>query len=566
MGDCVFKLPYKLEGGKIYVLTLSMETATLIIRTKPSEAEIYVDNQKVGTGEAVCPVSIGDDHRYKVVCDLYYTQEGTVKFSKREEKTITVELEPNFGYVSIKTEPSGADVYIDEQKVGKTPYLMKKVLFGTHVVELKKIGYEDHAEVLDIQRGEVNKQLENVTLTAKPVINGTLSITSTPDGADITLDGEYMGRTPQTFDVLVGEYKITLTKKGYTPDSKTVVVNENLTTEVNIYLKSGKEIVISSDANGDKIYVDGKYMGDTPLTAYMDCGEHEVKAMRGSRTMTKKLTVTQTMASNTLKFVFPVGAGQGVFTVAPGKQVVFSPGVLQYNKQTKTWRFAETQLKLNNEGEDGWMSGMAWGTSGYNDKWPDVFSQNDLDYGDGEDKDIAGTNYDWGVYCTISNSDDKGWRTLTIDELRYLFTKRNTQSGVLFARAKVNNVSGIILLPDNWKTSYYQLNDVNLLNPYYNKTSSKDNFFEHNIISLQDWTEKLEANGAIFMPTSYFIRGSKYWSSTNFGKIKKGEYGAYTIEFTDSWAHGFEISRSIAKGYVPRRQESCYVRLVRDVK
>ena len=40
MGDCLFRLPYQLEADRVYELTLSMETATLIIRATPKSCKI----------------------------------------------------------------------------------------------------------------------------------------------------------------------------------------------------------------------------------------------------------------------------------------------------------------------------------------------------------------------------------------------------------------------------------------------------------------------------------------------------------------------------------------------
>jgi len=294
MGDCTFKLPYKLEGHKIYVLTLGMETATLVIRTIPTNAEIYIDNQKVGTGEAISAVSIGGEHRYRVVCEDYYTKEGVVVFSKREEKSINVELEPNFSYIIIKTDPSGADVYIDDVKVGTTPYQMKKITLGNHVVELKKNGYESYADMISIIRGEINRQLENVPLTAMRVAYGTIFVTSTPEGADINIDGEYKGRTPQTIEMLIGEHTIVVIKEGSSPASKTVTVNENQTTNVSLYLESGREIAISTNGTGDKIYVDGNYIGVSPLKTIMGYGNHNVEAVRGDKKSKKSIKVEKT--------------------------------------------------------------------------------------------------------------------------------------------------------------------------------------------------------------------------------------------------------------------------------
>lgn len=95
MGDCVFSIPHKLEGHKIYSMTLSLETATLVIQTVPAEADIFIDNEKVGVGYASNAVSIGVEHKYRVSYKDYYSKEGVVYFEKMETRIIKVELEPN---------------------------------------------------------------------------------------------------------------------------------------------------------------------------------------------------------------------------------------------------------------------------------------------------------------------------------------------------------------------------------------------------------------------------------------------------------------------------------------
>ena len=216
MGEFEFALPSKLEAKGVYELILGMETATLVIRAVPAEAEIYVDNKKVGTGEAICAVSIGSEHRYRVQCDDYYTLEDKVKFDKSERKEIPVSLQPNFGYITIKSEPSGAEVYIDDKKVGTTPYQMKRLALGSHVVEIRKEGYDSYADMVTVKNGEVNRQMENVKLTEIRVPVGSMELSSSPSGAIITINGRQYGQTPKTLTGFeVGTYTVYFSKEGY---------------------------------------------------------------------------------------------------------------------------------------------------------------------------------------------------------------------------------------------------------------------------------------------------------------------------------------------------------------
>ena len=227
MGEFEFKLPSKLEPKCGYDLVLGMETGTLVIRTVPTNAEIYIDNEKVGTGYASKAVAVGSEHSYKVQCNNYYPKEGRIYFSQKEEQSLNVELDPNFGYITIKSEPSGAEVYVDDEKVGTTPYLMKKIKLGQHVVELRKTGYESTADMVTIKIGEPNTQLENVKLTAIRVPMGSLELSSNPTGAIITINGKQYGQTPKTItEFEVGTYTVYFSKEGYENLAQTVTVKD----------------------------------------------------------------------------------------------------------------------------------------------------------------------------------------------------------------------------------------------------------------------------------------------------------------------------------------------------
>jgi hypothetical protein len=46
---------------------------------------------------------------------------------------------------------------------------------------------------------------------------GTIDVPSTPDGAEITVDGKLMGTTPSTLHLPAGDHTIRLEKAGFQP-------------------------------------------------------------------------------------------------------------------------------------------------------------------------------------------------------------------------------------------------------------------------------------------------------------------------------------------------------------
>ena len=206
-----------------------------------------------------------------------------------------------------------------------------------------------------------------------------------------------------------------------------------------------------------------------------------------------------------------------VFSVGYNKKVLFSQGNLQYQASTSTWRFAGHQYDIIGSDNSnisssysGWIDLFGWGTSGYNGKNPYMTSTDYSDYGDGNN-DIAGTNYDWGVYNAISNGGNQAgqWRTLTKDEWEFLINTR-TDASSKKGFATVNDVTGLILLPNNWTLP----NGLTFI--------SGDGNFAQNTYSTADWA-KMEAHGAVFLPAAGHREGTDvvsvgsyglYWSST----------------------------------------------------
>lgn len=207
----------------------------------------------------------------------------------------------------------------------------------------------------------------------------------------------------------------------------------------------------------------------------------------------------------------------GRFSVSATTQVSFSMGNLQYQASTDTWRFAENQYDVIGKDNknmsstySGWIDLFGWGTSGYESKYPYMNSTDYSDYGD-EGNDIAGTDYDWGVYNAISNGGNKAgmWRTLTSGEWYYLFDTR-TNAKNLRGKATVNGQTGYILLPDGWST------------PSGLTFTADPGDFTTNSYSADEWS-KMEYAGAVFLPCAGFRNVSgvslvgflgTYWSST----------------------------------------------------
>ncbi|MBP3763962.1 MAG: hypothetical protein J6I49_08840 [Bacteroidales bacterium] len=244
------------------------------------------------------------------------------------------------------------------------------------------------------------------------------------------------------------------------------------------------------------------------------------------------------------------GTLPGVFSISAANRIAFSRGNLQCRASTQTWRFAQHQEDMVGTAnanismtDTGWIDLFGYGTSGYNGKYPHTSSSSVSSYVTG---DIATTHYDWGVHNTIEGGGDTAgvWRTLAANEWNYLVSGRSNATA-LRARATVNGIPGLILLPDNWTAVsgvaiYTNANDFTTNN--YNNTQ---------------WNQLQDA-GAVFLPAAGYRDGVTLSKVTQVGYYWSSSYYGSNTSYIFSFGSDIQfLSRYVFYGYS--------VRLVRDL-
>jgi PEGA domain len=158
--------------------------------------------------------------------------------------------------------------------------------------------------------------------TATPVvIPGQLVLDSTPQGAQVQIDGasDPSWVTPFTLtNIQPGQHTITVSKSGYATDTRTVSITSANRATTQIHLAQlVATLVVKSDPPGASVYVDGRSMNaKTPAQVSVDKGQHLVLVrMAGylDETMNGQFTLGQTLNfSPTLQ---PLGNVDSIKTV-----------------------------------------------------------------------------------------------------------------------------------------------------------------------------------------------------------------------------------------------------------
>lgn len=143
-----------------------------------------------------------------------------IRFSSKAEE-ILFGIKPKSG-ISILSNPSEANVFLDGKEVGKTPFEDKNLGVRDYLVRVEKdqaiwqgkIGLiEGTITVINRDLSKDPSSSAGETLMLKR--GKGITVVSNPADATIDANGEIFGRTPQTLEIAPGEHTILLTHANY---------------------------------------------------------------------------------------------------------------------------------------------------------------------------------------------------------------------------------------------------------------------------------------------------------------------------------------------------------------
>lgn len=159
--------------------------------------------------------------------------------------------EPNqaeYGTINLRSNIGGAEIFVDNISTGKfTPDSLITVTVGSHILELKKVGYFTFVDTIDVQ---LNQETRIVATLSVIMDFGIINVLSNESDAEIYLDGINTGKvTPDTIRTTIGEHIVELHKNGYNITTDTVIVVKDIQTDIQLNLIPFKTVLIEDFAN-----------------------------------------------------------------------------------------------------------------------------------------------------------------------------------------------------------------------------------------------------------------------------------------------------------------------------
>ena len=183
------------------------------LTTEPeAQARVLLDGMPFGETPLTDAEITPGLHRIELSADRFLSQ--TLELEVRgasERQSLIAKLTPNWAPVTLATQPAGATVLVDGVSAGVTPLEMQ-LTAGEREIEARLSGYNAWTDKVLVSAG-MPIALPDVRLTQA---DGRVEIVSTPAEANVSIDGEFRGRTPLNIRLSPGRsHQLTLTKPGY---------------------------------------------------------------------------------------------------------------------------------------------------------------------------------------------------------------------------------------------------------------------------------------------------------------------------------------------------------------
>lgn len=287
----------QLKEGVVYRLKLTPDAViktvtTAVITTNYLKMEISEPNAIISIGktldyeyttQTVDGVEFDElleygMYYYKVEHPLYKAYHGSVELNNSTPKQ-KITLTPAYGYLDINTTPSGATVYIDNQKVGTTPFVAsERMPQGSVMLRVELDEYYTHTSRVEVLG---NGSHQNVSLKLKPRF-ANITLSCPDEEAEIWIDGKFKGNG--TWSGRLGSmtpHHVETRHTSHEPQAINITVQDGVdaTHTIPAPIPLYGALNITTQPKGCSILIDGKVVGESPYMGQILIGKHQVELL-----------------------------------------------------------------------------------------------------------------------------------------------------------------------------------------------------------------------------------------------------------------------------------------------
>jgi hypothetical protein len=314
-------------------LEIQSSKGSISVKSAPDRAQIFVNGAPQGQTPAVVGGLVAGEYLVELRSEGYERSYKSVSLLDGQELALDLSLKAITGLLLIDSNPQGADVVIGEISKGNTPLLLTDLPLGKYTLKFRSAKLLPRTMTTElIDRTPVRVFAELISNTAQ------LTVTSTPEDAEVRIDGILVGTTPVTVEeVQAGMADVKVSRRGYTPYSKKINFVATKPYKINAELEalpSGLTIITTPE--GARVMVDNQLLGAAPVTlSKLKEGPHEITAsLDGYATKTKTIYLEPDI-NDSVEFNMVKNSGTLVIDTEPAYVHIYVDGKLLTTTQPK---------------------------------------------------------------------------------------------------------------------------------------------------------------------------------------------------------------------------------------
>jgi formylglycine-generating enzyme required for sulfatase activity len=265
------RLKMQKRPGRLMIRTYdSGDTESIILG-----AQVYVDGTVVGNTPIENLEILPGLHKIEIRAENYQNFQTDVNVQGCDKfQEFNMAMLPGWSDITVSSMPLDANVLIDGKFFGNTP-LHIQLSPGSYLLEISSDLFKTWKHRLNVKPNEP-QEIRDVRL--QPA-DGKLTINTKPAGANIIIDGTFVGQTPLTLDIFPDKpHVVQISKAGYEKTNRNVQVASAKSKPLNVNLKPRQGIVrLSVEPPDTELIIDGKSWGVVPKKIILIAVEHKLE-------------------------------------------------------------------------------------------------------------------------------------------------------------------------------------------------------------------------------------------------------------------------------------------------
>lgn len=341
-------------GGTFALLVLVaafiFSAKSVFIQTDPPDARVAIDggpHLPIGEGYLM----LGGDYQIELQASGYRPLQDTISVGEQQNQSFRYSLDKLPGHLTVAADIDGeAEIWIDGIERGSLNQRISDIPAGEHKLQVVSERYKPFTGTVSVEGLDRHQVIE---VPLEPAW-ADVRFASTPPGAELSVDGEAIGLTPLTAEILEGERSVSLKLTGHKTwqDALELAAGEQIDMGSIELEKADGLVLVQSKPTQASITVNGNYHGLTPMEVALPPGKtYQITLFKDGFEPAQRQLAVESGKEQTIDVALQAKLGQINVNSSPEDALLYVDGRLMGRaNQTLTLPARQANIAVKKDG------------------------------------------------------------------------------------------------------------------------------------------------------------------------------------------------------------------------